>query len=128
MNEAANPALQYSIPRKFRVAENLHIVFWLLKDLGWAMLWQPLGLAMFVPTLILSVIITRQTRSMKSELYHNLAITSWICANGYWMITEFFWPKLVSLRYFASIPFGIGLFFILVYYLFILPKERKANV
>jgi hypothetical protein len=117
----------YSIPRKFRIAENLHIIFWLLKDLSWAMLWKPIGVIMFIPTLILSIIITRQTRSITSELYHNLAVTSWICANGYWMITEFFWPEDDSLRYFASIPFGIGLCFILFYYIVMLPREKKGG-
>jgi hypothetical protein len=115
----------YSIPQKFRVTENLHIIFWLLKDLSWAMLWKPIGVIMFVPTLILSIIITRQTRSIASELYHNIAVTSWICANGYWMVTEFFWSEDDSLRYFASIPFGIGLCSILFYYLVIAPREKK---
>ena len=127
MNNEAAAAPMYAIPKKFRAAENLHIVFWLLKDLGWAMLWKPLGLAMFVPTLILSIVITRQTRALKSELYHNLAITSWIVANGYWMITEFFWSNESTLRYYASIPFSIGIIFILVYYLVVFPKERKQG-
>lgn len=117
----------HSIPKKIRVKENLHIIFWLLKDLSWAMLWKPIGVIMFIPTLILSIIITKQTRNIKSELYHNLAVTSWICANGYWMITEFFWPENVNLRYFASIPFSIGLSFILFYYLVYFPKSRKKT-
>jgi hypothetical protein len=117
----------YTIPKKFRVAENLHIIFWLLKDLGWAMLWKPVGLAMFVPTLILSIVITKQTSAIKSEFYHNMAVTSWICANGYWMITDFFWPKDASLRYFAAIPFGVGILFIIIYYAFFFTRERAAK-
>lgn len=115
----------YAIPKKFRKTENLHIVFWLLKDVSWAMLWKPIGLAMLAPTIAVALLITWQTRKMKSELFHNLAIVFWICANGYWMITEFFWPGAEQLRYYASIPFSIGLVFIGLYYLLILPREKK---
>lgn len=117
----------YSIPDRFRRIENLHIVFWLIKDISWAMLWKPIGLLMFIPTLTVAALITWQTRKLKSELYHNLAILFWISANGYWMIAEFFWPNMEYLRYYASIPFSIGLFFIAAYYIVILPKEKKKE-
>ena len=52
-----SPANAYSIPMKFRKMENLHIVFWLFKDLAWCMIWKPLGIAMIFPTFIISVII-----------------------------------------------------------------------
>lgn len=117
----------YSIPDRFRRIENLHIVFWLLKDISWAMLWKPIGLAMFVPTIVVATLITWQTRKLASELYHNLAIVFWITANGYWMIVEFFWPDLDHLRYYAAIPFSIGIFFIAAYYLLILPREKKRE-
>lgn len=115
----------YAIPDRFRKTENLHIVFWLLKDISWAMLWRPLGLIMLIPTLTLAIRITIQTRHLKSELFHNLAVVFWIAANGYWMIVEFFWSDFDFLRYYAAIPFGIGIVFIAIYYLIILPKERK---
>ena len=83
----------YAIPERFRKIENLHIVFWLLKDVSWALFWRPIGLLMLVPTLSVAFLITWQTRKLKSELFHNLAIVFWICANGFWMITEFFWPE-----------------------------------
>ena len=41
----------YQIPARYRKIENLHIVFWLIKDLSWAMLWRPLGLIMIIPTI-----------------------------------------------------------------------------
>jgi prepilin signal peptidase PulO-like enzyme (type II secretory pathway) len=116
----------YSIPARFRRTENLHILLWLLKDLSWAMLWRELGLAMLVPTLFVAVMITWQTRHLKAELFHNLAVVCWICANGYWMIVEFF-SKNDDLRYYTAIPFGIGLVFILAYYLLVLPQERKKK-
>ena len=114
----------YSIPERFRKIENLHILMWLLKDLCWAMLWKPLGILMLVPTLTVAILITWQTRHFKSELFHNLAVTCWICANGYWMLIEF-WGYDEELRIYTAIPFGIGLFFIVIYYLIILPKERS---
>ena len=116
----------YTIPERFRKIENLHILFWLVKDLSWAMLWKPLGLMMLVPTLAVALIITWQTRHIKSELFHNLAIDFWITANGYWMIVEFL-GKDETLRWLTAIPFSIGLFFILTYYLYILPKEKREE-
>ena len=115
----------YSIPDRFRRIENMHIIFWLIKDISWAMLWKPIGLLMFIPTLSVAALIAWQTRKLKSELYHNLAILFWITANGYWMIVEFFWTEFDFLRYYAAIPFSMGILFIAAYYIFILPKEKK---
>ena len=115
----------YSIPDRFRRIENMHIVFWLIKDISWAMLWKPIGLLMFFPTISVAMLITWQTRKLKSEWYHNMAILFWISANGYWMIVEFFWPTVETLRYYAAIPFSIGILFIAVYYFIILPREKK---
>src|SRR5688572_33476920 len=114
----------YSIPERFRKIENLHILMWLLKDLCWAMLWKRLGIAMLIPTFTVAILITWQTRKLKSELFHNLAVTFWICANGYWMIIEF-WGYDDELRIYTAIPFSIGLFCLAVYYLIILPKEKR---
>lgn len=116
----------YAIPERFRKIENLHILLWLLKDLCWAMLWRPLGIAMLIPTLAVALLITWQTRHLKAELFHNLAVTFWICANGFWMLIEF-WGYDEDLRIYTAIPFGIGLFFIGIYYLVILPKEKMKE-
>lgn len=116
----------YAIPERFRKIENLHILLWLVKDLCWAMLWKPLGIAMLIPTLTVAILITWQTRHLKSELFHNLAVAFWICANGYWMIIEF-WGYDEELRIYTAIPFGIGLVFIATYYLIILPREKSKT-
>ena len=105
----------YTIPARFRKIENLHIVFWLIKDLCWAMLWKPLGLIMIVPTIGAALLITWQTRHIKSELLHNIAVVFWIFANAYWMITEFFSDN-DSLRYYTVIPFTIGIIIMAYYY------------
>jgi hypothetical protein len=106
----------YSIPARYRKTENLHIVFWLLKDLCWVMLWKPLGLIMIVPTIAAALIITWQTRHIMSELLHNIAVAFWILANAYWMTTEFFYED-DNLRYYAVIPFSLGIISIAYYYL-----------
>jgi hypothetical protein len=121
-----NNSNTYSIPIRFRRTENMHILFWLIKDISWAMLWRPLGLAMLVPTLLVAILITWQTRKIISELFHNLAVVFWITANGFWMIIEFYGYD-DPYRVYTAIPFSIGLFFIAVYYLFILPKEKNKQ-
>ncbi len=114
----------YAIPSRFRKIENLHILFWLLKDLSWAMLWKPLGLLMIIPTIGAALLITWQTRHIKSEFLHNLAVVFWILANAYWMITEFY-SNNDSLRFYTIIPFSIGLIIISYYYIVVKPKEKK---
>jgi hypothetical protein len=118
----------YSIPRKFRVFENMHIVFWLIKDMSWALKFRMLGVTMFIPTLLLALLITWQTRQIRSELYHNLAVTCWIIANGFWMVCEFFWEDLDYLRYFTAIPFSLGLLFVVYYYVSELSLRRKLSI
>jgi hypothetical protein len=101
-----------------RKLENLHILLWLLKDISWLMFWKPLGIFMIIPTLICAIIISWKSRTTRSELFHNLAITFWIIANSYWMLTEFL--KIdEEFRIFAIIPFVIGLMFIAAYYLLV---------
>lgn len=127
-----NDAL-YSIPARFRRMENMHIVFWLLKDISWCMIWKSLGIAMIFPTLSIAVIIAWRTRHMASELAHNLAIAFWISANSIWMISEFFhFDEMVVLgpltgKHLALIPFFSGAFFLLYYYLFQRAKEMKEH-
>jgi len=63
--------LDYVIPARYRRMENMHIVFWLFKDISWCMTWKVLGIAMIFPTLIVAIIIAWRTRNVKSELAHN---------------------------------------------------------
>jgi hypothetical protein len=120
----------YYIPTKFRKTENLHILFWLIKDMSWAMLWKPLAMLMIVPTMAVAIVITYQNRKAITELYHNMAVVFWISANAYWMITEFFYPEpaFENLRYYSVIPFAIGLCIVVVYYLFIVPSEKRKRL
>ncbi|HZF65959.1 MAG TPA: hypothetical protein VEZ55_15795 [Chitinophagaceae bacterium] len=122
--------LMYVIPARYRKMENMHIIFWLLKDVAWCMIWKLLGIVMIFPTLIISIIIAWRTREIKSELAHNLAITFWISANSYWMISEFFGFDEtlfagIEGKYFAIFPFGIGVLVLVYYYLFEKIKGAK---
>ena len=110
--------------------ENLHIVFWLFKDLSWCMIWKPLGIAMILPTLLISIVIAWRTRNFVSELCHNLAIIVWITANSYWMISEFFsfdnLPLLgiFTYKHLALIPFTLGILLLFYYYVIWKPKHK----
>jgi prepilin signal peptidase PulO-like enzyme (type II secretory pathway) len=120
---ASAAQIDYKIPLRYRRMENLHIVFWLFKDLAWCLFWKPLGVAMIFPTLIVSLIIAWRTRLIVSELCHNLAVSIWISANSYWMISEFLgfdeqpWFGQYTYKHIAIIPFVIGLAILSYYYL-----------
>lgn len=123
----------YSIPSKFRKMENLHIVFWLMKDISWCLIWEELGIAMVVPTFLIAIWIAWNNRQNKSELAHNLAIVFWITANGYWMISEFvefdstvIWGEFTG-KHIALIPFLTGMMILLYYYIIQRPREQKLN-
>jgi hypothetical protein len=123
----------YSIPARIRKMENMHIAFWLLKDISWCMIWKELGITMIVPTLSVAIWIAWKNRHIQSELSHNLAIVFWISANAYWMISEFFgfdtlnvWRDLTG-KHLALIPFSIGALILLYYYAVQRPKELKGK-
>jgi hypothetical protein len=126
-----NAEPQYQIPLKYRKMENLHIVFWLFKDIAWCMFWKPLGIVMIFPTLIISILITWRTRNIMSEICHNLAITVWISANSYWMISEFLEFDTMPLfgqytfKHLALIPFFLGIILLAFYYIIWKPKHKN---
>jgi hypothetical protein len=124
---------QYSIPARYRRLENLHIVFWLFKDLSWCMLWRELGIVMIIPTLSVAIYISHRTRKIKSELAHNLAVTFWISANSLWMISEFYgfdekhiWNGYEG-KHLSMIPFIIGVLILAWYYLVQRTREIKEK-
>jgi hypothetical protein len=112
----------YSIPLKHRKTENLHIVFWLMKDISWCLMWRAFGMFMIAPTLGTAIFITWRGRANRVDLAHNLAVVFWISANAWWMITEFFefdetplWLG-ISGRHFSMIPFLFGACVLLWHY------------
>ena len=123
----------YTVPSRLRRMENMHVAFWLMKDISWCMIWKPLGIAMIVPTLSIAIWIARKNRHIKIELAHNLAIIFWITANSYWMISEFLgfdemhvWREFTG-KHIALIPFVTGAMILLYYYAVQYPQERKRR-
>lgn len=110
--------------KHFRAYENLHILFWLVKDACWALEYKMLGVFMIVPTLILAIALSIKTKNILSELFPNLAITLWIIANSIWMCDEFF--KL-GIKNFCYVPFFIGLVLITYWLITYFPKMRKEK-
>lgn len=123
----------YTIPIRYRKMENLHIVFWLLKDISWCMVWRPLGIAMIFPTLIIAIVIAFRTRQFMSEVCHNVAIVVWITANSYWMISEFLHFDNIILfgnytfKHLAIIPFVVGIVILGYYYIWWRPKHKNLE-
>lgn len=146
MNDNDNPTIEqaiyltatkqgntvYEIPLRYRKMENLHILFWLIKDISWCMVWKPLGIAMIFPTLIIAIVISFRTRHMMSELCHNLAIVLWITANSYWMISEFFefdsLPVLgfTTYKHLSLFPFVAGIVILAWFYLWYAPRNKMV--
>lgn len=123
---------EYVIPLRYRKMENLHIVFWLFKDISWCMIWKPLGIAMIFPTLIIAIVIMLRTRQFMSEVCHNMAIVVWISANSYWMISEFLHFDtnplfgVYTYKHLAIIPFMVGIIILGYYYLWWQPRNKDA--
>jgi dolichol kinase len=97
------------ISEKLRRVENLHIIFWLIKDASWCLLWRPLGVAMVIPTILIALWIVIKLRKNIKEFAYNLAVLFWISANSTWMIGEFYCDKL-SLDDNCTRPYAIVLF------------------
>ena len=120
----------YNIPIAYRKMENLHIVFWIFKDIAWCMGITWLGITMIIPTLTISIVIAWRTRHIVSELCHNLAISVWIMANSFWMCTEFFHVDNnivagnITVKQLAMIPFIIGSLILAYYYLIYKPRHK----
>ncbi len=98
-----------------RNGENLHILFWLLKDLCWVMDARTAGLVLVVPTVFVAAWICWRSRAERSEFVHALAVVLWILANSTWMIGEFFLED--GTRPYAISMFLAGLLVLALHYL-----------
>jgi hypothetical protein len=99
---------------KIRNLENLHIVFWLIKDACWLLEFRIPGTSMVFPTVLLAVYMVVITLR-HPEFFLNCAILCWITANSWWMLMEFYNDD--RLKNFSVIPFALGLIAISLYYL-----------
>ncbi|MBF6659345.1 hypothetical protein HUE46_04300 [Flavobacterium columnare] len=127
------PAKEFYISKKLRFIENLHIVFWLIKDMCWCLEFKTLGITMAVPTICISIYFIFKNKADISELYHNMAVFLWIIANTWWMSSEFFKFDENTLilglkgRSLAAFPFGSGILLLLIFYISIYPKQIQTN-
>ncbi len=108
---------------KIRKSENIHILLWLLKDLCWVADFKTMGMIMIVPTIAVAVYITILVRHNVPELFHNLAVVCWICANSVWMIGEFFYED--TTRPIAMVFFIVGIALIGGFYSYLLVKRLR---
>jgi hypothetical protein len=110
----AGAQITMDVFEKVRKFENLHIVFWLLKDTCWMLELKLMGALMIIPTLALCVYIIYKTRQTR-EVFINTAILFWICANSFWMLMEFF--VKAEYKFYATIPFALGFIFVAWFYI-----------
>lgn len=112
--------------KNLKQIENLHILFWLLKDNSWCHEWKTLGVVMIVPTLLVQAWIVFVYRKQTHEIYHSVGVLFWIMANAVWMCGEFFVGGFDDhLRWVPSIFFGLGLATIIFYYVAISWRCKK---
>lgn len=111
-------------PESIRKYENLHIVFWLIKDSCWMLELRWLGILMIIPTLAIALLIVFVTRKTV-DLYINLGVLSWICANSLWMYIEFFTDGKYKLA--AAFPFALGFLFTGIFYYQVLRAKKEVS-
>ena len=99
--------------QKIRKYENLHIVFWLIKDSCWMLELKWLGAIMMFPTLLLAGYLVVKTWH-GPDGFLSAAILFWIMANSHWMMMEFFNDN--HYKNFAAIPFALGFVMVVLFY------------
>ncbi len=109
---------------KIRFLENIHILFWLIKDISWVMIWKPLGIAMVFPTVLMAAWFCIKS-FRNTEFYVYLATLCWILANAIWMFLEFFHHE--EIRGIVAIPFCIGIVLVAIYIVLYLRKGGSNN-
>lgn len=109
--------------KSVRRVENVHIFLWLLKDSCWVMDFQTLGVCMIFPTILVAFLITWRMRKVVTELFHNIAVCCWVCANSVWMIGEFYYDD--TTRPYATVFFVTGVLVMAYYYLFLNSKSKN---
>ncbi|HLP22109.1 MAG TPA: hypothetical protein VK174_17465 [Chitinophagales bacterium] len=119
-----------SLLKSIREYENMHIALWLVKDSCWVASasypWLRVpGMIMIVPTLLVAIFITWRARNDQADVFHNIAVCLWICANATWMIGEFFYDD--TTRPIAMAFFAAGLIVVAVYYVVYFPKRIKEE-
>ncbi|MFN5621160.1 MAG: hypothetical protein ACK478_07650 [Flavobacteriales bacterium] len=103
--------------------DNLHILFWLIKDMSWCLMSKTVGTLMIIPTVAVALIILYRSREHLSSFIHNLSVLFWIAANSLWMLGEMYCADCTK-------PYAIWIFvggtsILLGFYLF--SSMKKLN-
>lgn len=102
--------------------ENIHIFFWLIKDLCWCLTYKSIGILLIIPTISIAIFILYKSYNIVSDFVHNFSVLCWITANSIWMITEFynmetnFFHTHIIGKYLASFFFITGIVVLTIYY------------
>jgi hypothetical protein len=105
--------------------DNLHIVFWLIKDMSWCMMSKTLGATMILPTIVVAIIILYRSRAHLSSFIHNLAVLIWISANSLWMFGEMYCQDCT--KPYALGLFILGLVLLFIFYIYILFQKKGSE-
>jgi hypothetical protein len=98
--------------------DNMHILFWLIKDMSWCLMSKTIGTIMIVPTVVVALVILVRSREHMTSFVHNLAVLFWISANSMWMVGEMFCQDCT--KPYAIWLFSAGMGVLLVYYVYLL--------
>jgi len=96
-----------------RQFEKALIALWFLQDMSWFMEWRIIGVLTIVPTFIIAVIINWRLRDFRADFLYSMAVTCWVIANAFWMVSEFF-SFDIKVKDLTIIPFTLGMFFIVL--------------
>jgi hypothetical protein len=101
--------------------DNMHILFWLIKDMSWCLMSKTIGTLMIAPTIVIALVILVRSREHMTSFVHNLAVLFWISANSMWMVGEMFCQDCT--KPYAIWLFSAGMGVLLVYYIFLLKRR-----
>jgi len=116
-----NPKIFFTI----RGCENVHIYFWICKDLGWIFNNKEVGLLFGTCALLWIIILAHNYKKEKDyeEIYFLLPTFLWLFGNYLWMLGNLIYGTDVF-RFCASCIMMIGLVSIIFYFAFL----KKKNI
>jgi hypothetical protein len=104
--------------------DNMHILFWLIKDMSWCLMSKTIGTIMIAPTIAIALIILIRSREHLTSFVHNLAVLFWISANSLWMIGEMYCSDCT--KPYAIWLFSAGMGVLLLYYSYLLVARLRG--
>jgi hypothetical protein len=103
--------------------DNMHILFWLVKDMSWCLMSKSIGTIMIAPTITIALIILYRSREHLTSFVHNLAVLFWISANSMWMLGEMYCSDCT--KPYAIWLFSAGMGVLLLYYSYLVVARLR---